>query len=533
MVFGLDRGQWQGRSIGACTRWVQAARFGAVLALWLVALSPVASADPVLVMPFGCSVQSGRVVISAAADTAYPVLGQHERRPYGACRGAAAASAGQMSDGVCRTWMIHKFDLPCAGGRASWAAVAAAIGQSKRPDRVWVERGQLHLAVTPHRAGQPYLASPGDEAASCEGAVARVAAGRAGLGRPGLPHPCAPLAVRTDGIALPLGFAPVRPFGARLMAAAAYTPPPAPQKSAQPSAPAAIADKSVAKPQPDKVAAPHNLKPAAPAPAVTEAASPAGWTPVVTRSRRDLLESNPYGLLVWIATAMLALGGAAAWRLGYGARILRPATPLLGRVLGPALASVFARLQRKPTGAGAVEADAATADSLAAAVTAGHLHITAMTEQIEEARQDLLRLDDAALRAVLGEELYRICQSLDAIAKEPPQTAAGWSQVHHMLHGQSADIRRIRRIAGSVQPPAVPDAPSAAHPGMLPDSKHTAYAVLGLNSDASEIAAKKVVDGLRQTWHPDTARDEPDRVIREARMKQINAAWDLIRTRAA
>ncbi len=39
---------------------------------------------------------------------------------------------------------------------------------------------------------------------------------------------------------------------------------------------------------------------------------------------------------------------------------------------------------------------------------------------------------------------------------------------------------------------------------------------------------KKIVDGLRLSWHPDLAKDEADRQLREYRLKQINAAWDLI-----
>ena len=298
---------------------------------------------------------------------------------------------------------------------------------------------------------------------------------------------------------------------------------------------AANADKSSAKPDfeksgpeksgPERLAAVPVPRAAVPQPTNSGLASGAGWAPVVTRHRVDLLESNPHGLLAWIATALLALGAAVTWRLGYSARLLRPIMPVI--------APILARLPRRTRATEPVHLDLTTADALGAAVSAGHLHVTAVTDQIEAARQDLLRLDDAALRAVLGEELYQICQSLDVIAKEPPQTAAGWSQVHHMLHGQSADIRRIRRIAGSVQPPAVTDASSASLFETLPGDKDMAYAVLGLNSEASEAAAKKVVDGLRQTWHPDTARDEADRAIREVRMKQINVAWDLIRTRAA
>ena len=42
------------------------------------------------------------------------------------------------------------------------------------------------------------------------------------------------------------------------------------------------------------------------------------------------------------------------------------------------------------------------------------------------------------------------------------------------------------------------------------------------------MALKKIVDGLRLTWHPDNAVDELDRLEREIRLKQINAAWELI-----
>jgi hypothetical protein len=38
-----------------------------------------------------------------------------------------------------------------------------------------------------------------------------------------------------------------------------------------------------------------------------------------------------------------------------------------------------------------------------------------------------------------------------------------------------------------------------------------------------------VVDALRQNWHPDLAASEADRTEREERIKQINAAWDLVR----
>ena len=41
-------------------------------------------------------------------------------------------------------------------------------------------------------------------------------------------------------------------------------------------------------------------------------------------------------------------------------------------------------------------------------------------------------------------------------------------------------------------------------------------------------SSEEAVNALRECWHPDLATDEEDRRLREIRIKQINAAWDLI-----
>jgi DnaJ-class molecular chaperone len=61
-----------------------------------------------------------------------------------------------------------------------------------------------------------------------------------------------------------------------------------------------------------------------------------------------------------------------------------------------------------------------------------------------------------------------------------------------------------------------------------PTSVGEAFEMLGINPDASTTVVKKIVDGLRQSWHPDHAKDDADRQLREDRMKQINIAWDVI-----
>jgi hypothetical protein len=69
----------------------------------------------------------------------------------------------------------------------------------------------------------------------------------------------------------------------------------------------------------------------------------------------------------------------------------------------------------------------------------------------------------------------------------------------------------------------------------MPQTRAEAMQILGVGvtPTASEVAIKKIVDGLRQSWHPDHAKDEADRAMRELRSKQINAAWELLRRQRA
>jgi DnaJ-class molecular chaperone len=65
----------------------------------------------------------------------------------------------------------------------------------------------------------------------------------------------------------------------------------------------------------------------------------------------------------------------------------------------------------------------------------------------------------------------------------------------------------------------------------MPATYAEALQVLGVSPDASLAAIKKIVDGLRLSWHPDLARSEVDRHLRQRRLQQINVAWDLISQR--
>jgi hypothetical protein len=69
----------------------------------------------------------------------------------------------------------------------------------------------------------------------------------------------------------------------------------------------------------------------------------------------------------------------------------------------------------------------------------------------------------------------------------------------------------------------------------MPTTREEALEVLGIGiaPSANATAIKKIVDGLRMSWHPDHATDETDRALREHRSKQINAAWEILQGQRA
>jgi DnaJ-class molecular chaperone len=62
----------------------------------------------------------------------------------------------------------------------------------------------------------------------------------------------------------------------------------------------------------------------------------------------------------------------------------------------------------------------------------------------------------------------------------------------------------------------------------VPATRADALALLGLNADATDPVIRKLVEALRQSWHPDLATTPEDRAAREERIKAINVAADLL-----
>lgn len=138
---------------------------------------------------------------------------------------------------------------------------------------------------------------------------------------------------------------------------------------------------------------------------------------------------------------------------------------------------------------------------------------------------------ELGLRDVLRTELETVRGRLEALerglAGRPHEKSAA------MVRAVLRDLERIGRIIDVATRDTSRDGAPAGREIALPETLQDAYDILGLNGDAAPNVAKKLVDALRMTWHPDFARDEQDRRQRETRMKQINAAWDLIKRQAA
>ena len=136
------------------------------------------------------------------------------------------------------------------------------------------------------------------------------------------------------------------------------------------------------------------------------------------------------------------------------------------------------------------------------------------------------------LRDVLSTETAAIRARADDIQRQASHRSA--QKTAAILRNLLRELDRIGRIARSAYQAATDgsetvDVDEQASPQTMAD----AYRILGINPDAAPVVAKKLVDALRMSWHPDHARDEGDRRIRESRMKQINAAWDLVKSQRA
>ncbi len=257
---------------------------------------------------------------------------------------------------------------------------------------------------------------------------------------------------------------------------------------------------------------------------------PAPWQTVI---RAEMAADAPAGALriagviALLMTMLLALSTIAAGRTPETVMAFRNLRTHVRRLRGSALSGLDHLANRvSAVIASFAEPAASGNENLLNALAIANARLAETELLIAVLPRDFL------LREVLQTEIDSVRARLEAITAVSPAKARDAAAAR--VRGILRDIERIARIAhgaagdGSAQGAS---ANSSRQGFRMPESAREAYQMLGVNPDAAPAVAKKLVDALRMSWHPDFARDEDDRQLREARMKQINAAWDLIKDR--
>lgn len=518
----------------------------------LLGTSVAATAQERVVMPYACAVEAGRIILKPSAERGYAIIGKHEQQPFTACSPA--------DERRCRTWMLHKFDLDCSGARVAWlSVVGAAIATRTR--RAWVDDERLYLRFWFERRdpnGRPCFARPwhSPEAWPGQGPFLYNRA-------------CGPFRPREAAavVSMPRGFAPVMGLGARFVGeplrTTAGSAEPAARSIATGASNKSLADVKALPPSRVAAAEPGAKVHVSIAEHSTASANSRsdGEVPVAdavvprsppVRLAEQVSRSSEQRLPEWSATTHPTVvpqephADYDPW--GAFLRAMQePDLPLaLGLIGALALTlTTFAWMRSRYDTRGS--AAVATRGQIGAAGSAPALGPPLSPGPGEqEAGEELLHTAETffahvahiaermrardALRDVVSDEL----RSIESILRSAELTRAcatkDWSYVRACAVQILTDLERVRRVAQSANEAAAAPVPGSFGSEM-PSDRGEALAVLGVNADASEKVVKKIVDAMRQTWHPDLARDEDDRRAREARIKQINSAWDLLRSR--
>ena len=494
-----------------------------------------AAGPEAVAMPYACRVERGEVRMQRGIERSYRIVGEREQQSLRLC--------SPVAGGNCRSIEVHRFSFDCGGARVAWIEAADASASS-HPWRTTVEGGRMTLHFRPD----------------------------------------GPIRDRQPPLALPAGFAPAPATGLRFMPAPPSALPGTRQGASSKPPGAAVLSKAVAVvgdaaelPRPTLVGVARATEDAAPPPveAWTERGEPIasstslpvmgqGWSATVTHGGDEALThwdllARGGGSSAWLAAlglaALLLSATAIATRQRPGAR--KPsAGPTLNTSTGASAQAPAAATVEPPRSAAALcetpppppprrARPSARADApprLVAneakppplpseppsdwdAVVELRTTADALLGIVRQIIAD--HVPDGALRKVLIADLATIADRLDGPELATALDEGRLDLVHPVYAQAILDLERVRTLARIEHQRAL----EVAEPRRLPETFDEACEFLGVNPRASHAVVKKVVDALRQNWHPDLAGDESDRIEREERIKRINAAWDLIRAR--
>jgi hypothetical protein len=235
---------------------------------------------------------------------------------------------------------------------------------------------------------------------------------------------------------------------------------------------------------------------------------PAAVAELVVGQVREIRFERGFATVVMAIALVSGLLTGVGW---YASRSFKPRTARAPRIT--TTESTFPIVVR-PTGALA-PADAEMCGELC---TTAHSLLRQIDQRVDELQ------GVAPLRRVLQREMRHLEQFLTAVTAASPAEAEEWRRMRNRLQRIVKELMRLKEIVEG----AYRSLSGSGFAKNEPRDRHEAYEALGVNADVDSRTLKKLVDALRACWHPDLAKDEPDRVLREERMKRINVAWDII-----
>lgn len=530
-------------------------RLAIALLTALAGTASFAHAEDVVVMPFRCAVVDGRPVLTPADETGHRVLGKLEKQKVKTC--------STVDPKRCRQWATFKFDVDCGGNRVPWMQVFANASEHTRR-RVWERNGRLRVQNTPQRSKR-----------IDDMCARRMGANQEWWSVNEICDEVSPLNAPT-ATDMPAGFAPMVGLDAVFLPESAIAMPPARTAKASP-APAARAETA-------SIEAAPQAKAAASA-AVADVAK--------ARSERQAAAAEVAAVAAGDAAPVALPSKTPAVKVDETARVEAQALPEAPIQTAPAMQPPppVERASSPVTGnATAPPAEPAAQDDVATQVAA--LEVRDEPARVAEANTPAVPLSASPERSAEPEMVVTATEpdAGNILAYVIVALASGfllamllvvkWLGRADTSETVPQDIRtRIDIPQATTQPSmmggsaAVASRPAELEevPGpssgtalavathhftapapirrqaaqhvarpmtlgeRMPSTKGEALALLGMGvaSESNLGSLKKIIDGLRMNWHPDHAQDEADRRIRELRLKQINAAWDILGGKAA
>ena len=489
-------------------------------------------AGELVVMPYTCNASAGKPRLAPSDDRGYQIIGRRQQRRFTKCSPTRRAH--------CRRWTIYRFDVDCNGTTVPWASIVAA---SEKKGRAWIENGRFVI-----RMPRSWTLDPNDPCARFSNIdQPRRFTPRERECAERLSYEPEPL------VRMPPGFAPKFGMDAIFVesdevpdrVAANMRTEPHDVAGSQEREPVELTPPVEQKPMPvPPVPAQHRTEPLPP-PAADELQAE---DTVVANAQSEETPSTEATAVAEAETLPEAMPGDASDKMGPDPVTIINAKEEAGQAQ---------QNNKEP------EPDKTTPETDHATkiveVGAGLQQRTQEQEENETAPEKteletnaeplrfndnenplkyiLLGLGAAGLMLITGWVLSR--RNTPQPAKQSTlRDIASVSLTGNKLISASssrelapAQKKEPVKTEPELQaPPKKPPAIANTIGNKIPQSREDAFALLGnaVKPDANPAAIKKIVDGLRLSWHPDLAENDTDRGLRELRLKQINAAWDII-----